>query len=452
MAEQVYKLVFLIECVPEALTNLEAKIREVLAKELSGLSLKVEPDGGSAVRVLIEGEQKWVDSAHGKLLAELCPHYESVWLIDDLGETLRVDAFRILARIEPRLRTFINEAMTKALGFGWWEKLADEGMKARVATVESKNRDFEGQHHPTEFTEFEHLVKIVTGELSHWRADQTLTAGDLAQLFLEHSDFESTKIELAKRMKPESLWDTVFAKLFADQEAWLAAKKDLTNVIIPIRHKVSHHRFIRLFELRQLEEAVTRVLTVLDEPTRKLKPDERRQLREQAESLIDRARNAAESAEVMQNLAGTATYLTGMQEIMSKFAAPSPYLKGIEEMGKSIARPSAYLKEMQEMINNFTAPSAYLKAVDEMGKSIVGSAAHIKRMQEMINKLPTPSPYLKAIQEFDNLHTSPFAKGFPTADRESPNAGGEQPDAPRHEGDEPDGPQSQSSEPPPPPT
>jgi hypothetical protein len=103
-------------------------------------------------------------------------------LVDEVSDELRNEAYPLVSRLEQELRAFIQEAMVEVLGFSWWEKLGMESVRRRVSEVGAKRRPTGLPLHPIEFSEFDHLVEIITGDLASWQADKPLAVADLQDL------------------------------------------------------------------------------------------------------------------------------------------------------------------------------------------------------------------------------------------------------------------------------
>ena len=340
MGHRHFKLVFRIEWPSADVDALKSLVDAALIKERDGLGIKIVAVDAVTAELRLVGDRENIDSAHSKLEKDIFATYPSLRILDELGEELRIEAFKILAKLEPRFRAFISEAMTEALGFSWWERIGNPGMKARVATVRKKHVRRDVSQHPIEFTEFEHLVEIITDELAHWTSEKQLTVSDLAQLLNSAGDLEALKIEINRRTKRECLWDTVFAKLFVDEKAWNDAKEELLKTVIPSRHKVSHHRPFRLYELDQLATAAQRVHVALKAKARPVSPDEQRELHDQAKTLLDRARERSASR--------SASALFALQNRSHPSEAAS--LQTLWEMGRfgSIPEVARYLREITD--------------------------------------------------------------------------------------------------------
>ena len=219
----------------------------------------------------------------------------------NFGE-LRRRAYDLLAPLEQQLRDFINKAMTEVLGFSWWDELGEDKIKDNVASVQSKSPEADLSYQPIEFTQFDHLVDIITGDLTHWKLGKALTPADLIDLLGSATSVSDLKAELEKRTTPRSIWDNVFARLFSDQEAWQAAKAALQKTVIRCRHKVMHHRPMRIHEVTQLKAACEQIEKTLSVKARTIQGAERTEIRETATELLDFAKSLNERLSKFQTI------------------------------------------------------------------------------------------------------------------------------------------------------
>jgi hypothetical protein len=128
--------------------------------------------------------------------------------------------------------------------------------------------------------------------LASWNDSRPLTPADLLDLLASVPDLAALREAIAQKIKPTSIWDTVFAPLFIDQARWGAAKDELRHTIIPIRHKVMHQRPMQCHELKEVSGACDRVLKTLSQKLRKLEPTEAEEVRRSAGDMLHRASQA----------------------------------------------------------------------------------------------------------------------------------------------------------------
>lgn len=231
--------------------NLVKDLESSLENILSELKYNVYP-GKNYLVLKISGKEKYIDACYDKLNLDRDCSYR---VKDELGEHLRLKAYRILADLELSFREFINRAMIEVAGFNWWNSLIPENIKTRVNEIEEKTEDksLEVQH-AIEFTHFNDLVQIITANFQDLSDDDNISADKLSKMMSECDSFEDFKNELNERRKIVSIWENVFSKYFEDKDEWLNLKKKIKNDVIQTRHKVMHHRMLRRHEVRKLKD------------------------------------------------------------------------------------------------------------------------------------------------------------------------------------------------------
>ena len=260
--EQIYRLAFLFDA-SDGRQEIEAAIKEALAKELHGIDLNIQLVGKDLLRVEIAGSAPLIDACHQKLNKQVCTVYRFDRSEDSLGEQIRAEAYPILARLETALRRFIADAMTQVFGLSWWDRLGVKQVTDRVADVREKHSSRGLQHHEIELTEFEHLVLIITADMPSWSDDRALTVGDLQDLLQSCTTIQEVRAQLVRKTEKATIWDHVFSRFFSDADEWKAAKHDLIGTVVQVRHKVMHHRPVWRWELEKLQTAADRVHRVL---------------------------------------------------------------------------------------------------------------------------------------------------------------------------------------------
>lgn len=195
---------------------------------------------------------------------------------DDLSEEVRVKAFPILADIENSLRHFINHSMTEVVGFEWWKTRMPSSIGQRIEEIETRrNRDTD-KHPPLDFSFFEDLVEFVTAKIQRWPDNKQITIADLSEVLANSNSIEELKKLLLEYQKKVSLWDDVFSIYFDQEEKWKNLQDDLLTKVIPIRHKVVHHRgFVQEYEVSQIEDIKARLVNTLQTAKPKLSDQER---------------------------------------------------------------------------------------------------------------------------------------------------------------------------------
>ena len=238
--------------------NLDINVRESLSKILPDIKLEIcEKDKYLVLKITSTANN--IDSCHDKL------DFDRDWSFitkDELGDSLREQAYPLLANVEVKLRTFINKSMVEVLGFGWWDRIPEKFRK-KVENIELRiKKDKIKKQHPIEFTFFEDLIEIVTDKVQTWSNEQFITVDDFYNLLLTSTSLEEIQQEVRRRTTTVSLWDDVFLNYFEDKDTWINLKKSIEKSI-SIRNKVMHHRLLRLHEITTLgrcHDEVDRVL------------------------------------------------------------------------------------------------------------------------------------------------------------------------------------------------
>jgi hypothetical protein len=287
--EPLYRLAFLCEEDGNG-DGAEALIRQEFGKVANRVELTFQPRYERVLLLEIVGTRKLVDSCQQKI-GKLSDGPRLTRVEDELGETLRAEAYPILGRIEQQFRRFINEAMVQVLGFDWWDRIGLGNVQARVNEIAQKNKASVVRHHPIEYTDFEHLLLIVTGHLAHWQEDRPVTAGELLDLLTGSANLDEVKRTLQDRTEKRSLWDSVFAYYFADQEHWTNVKKELLGPVIKLRNAVMHHRPVLCHEVEQLARFEDEILEVLATRKREVALAEREEVQAAAESVVGSVRD-----------------------------------------------------------------------------------------------------------------------------------------------------------------
>jgi len=222
-------------------------------------------------------------------------------------------------------------------GLSWWEELDPESQIGnRIAEIQAKSGKHGLQHHhPLEFSEFQHLVEIITGPLPSWREDKSLTVADFQDLLSKSATIDELKSELEKRVEKKSFWDT-FRQFFDNEEEWTIAAKSLTGWVIPLRNKVMHHRPIRQYEFDRLQKEIEIVRKALKAKRRVLKPEERAELQNKTQDLSQSLRHELEQIRSFHDI-----LQRQRQDLAKVFSLPA---QALHEMQKALR-----IKETQMM-------------------------------------------------------------------------------------------------------
>jgi len=237
----------------------------------------------------IIGNEKNIDTCYDKLNLNRNWAYR---VQDDLGEDLRFKSYRILADLELSFREFINRAMIEVGGFNWWNSLIPDKIKERVDQIEQKTDDKQlDRQHALEFTHFDDLINIITADFQELSDDENISIDKLSDIVSNCSTFKEFKNELNERRKVISIWENVFSKYFENKEKWHSLRKRIQTDIIRIRHKVMHHRMVRLHEFRKLKECSEEVQRVIKLAKRGLSWKELQDARENLQRIAESYQN-----------------------------------------------------------------------------------------------------------------------------------------------------------------
>ena len=277
-----YLLEFLIDGTQIDRDTLEKDIAKTLGKYTSSVDWDVIQTTSQHFKLSIRGSLEDVDACHNRINKEFVNRYSCIRLRDEAGDEIRQKAYPILAHIEQQLRAFINRAMIEVKGVDWWDSIAPflDGQRIQdgVQKIEGQiGKTASALHHPLELTLFEDLIRIVTGSIQYWPTGKPLSADDLLEILPNCSSLDDFQKKLLKKTRKISLWNEVFARYFDDVGKWKEIEEDLTNLVIPVRHKVMHHRPMHLWELQKLQEAQHSLDTLLGSAATKLSEEERAQ-------------------------------------------------------------------------------------------------------------------------------------------------------------------------------
>src|SRR5690554_1446557 len=238
------------------------EIEEIISLNLDGLevksTLKIKKD---YFLLSLTANAKNIDACYEKLEFKREDIFRAR---DELGDELRERAFIILSDIETELRKFISMAMIEVAGFDWWNKLIPDKIRDKTKAIENNTGKKQAHfHHPIEFTMFDSLISIITTKHTEWPKDKSISVSDLDELFEKINSLDELKAKLKRKRKTFSLWEDVFSNYFEKQDAWSIMKSKIGTQVIPIRNKVMHHRFLRLYELRLVKECKDELLQLL---------------------------------------------------------------------------------------------------------------------------------------------------------------------------------------------
>ena len=167
--------------------ELNKTVTSVLGRHGLSVDWQVTRRTSQHLKLSIRGSLEDVDACHLRLNDEFVGRYSCIRLRDEAGGEIRQRAYPILARIEQRLRGFINYTMVEVRGFDWWDSiipfLTEQGIRDGVQKVEERiGKASSAIHHPLELALFDHLIPIVTGSIQYWSTSKPLSVDDLLQI------------------------------------------------------------------------------------------------------------------------------------------------------------------------------------------------------------------------------------------------------------------------------
>jgi len=328
---KLYSLKLLFDKTQISKEDLEQKAKDVLQEflPLPNIHLSVEAMYSNSIQLTLEGELENIDTCHDKINKEIITQSQlkTKRLLDEVGDEIRQQAYPILAAIEQRFRVFVSQALTEVSGFDWWDTTAPAELRSKVQPIQEKHQEDGMPLDPLECTQFDDLIKIITAETSEWSESRMLSVIDCIELLSDCESVAEVRNKLIKKTNKFAFWD-VFARYFLDEKEWQKLKRTI-NFVIKERHKVMHHRPIRLGVIEALLTKKEEIFALLDTAKSEL-------------SEKDRIETSRDWQKVMEKFAQPSVDL---QKLMEKFAQPSVNLQKLME---NAAQPSVNLQKLME--------------------------------------------------------------------------------------------------------
>ncbi|MDJ0735111.1 MAG: hypothetical protein QNJ47_13775 [Nostocaceae cyanobacterium] len=276
--QNLYSLRLLFDSKQISSGELEEKVKDVLAEFLPYVEIKIN-QSSKGIEFVLKGTLEVVDDCHHKINKKIVEtdNLNFQRLLDEAGDKIRQQAYPILAEIEQLFRVFVSQAIVDIFGFDWWDNFAPADIRNKVQPIYDKHREDGASIDPLECTQFDDLVKIITAETFEWSEDRSLSAADLLKLLHDCDSIAELKNKLEDKIKKFAFWD-IFSRFFEDTKKWEKIKRDI-NFVIKERHKVMHHRPIRLGVIKALLEKKSELLTLLDSAKPELSEQERTEAR-----------------------------------------------------------------------------------------------------------------------------------------------------------------------------
>jgi hypothetical protein len=282
-----YSLKLLFDNTQISKEELEQKAKDVLQNFLPNIHLSVDAMYSTSLQLTLEGELEIIDTCHDKVNKVLITpsQLKTKRLLDEVGDEIRQQAYPILAAIEQRFRVFVSQALTEVSGFDWWNTTAPADLRSKVQPIQEKHQEDGTPLDPLECTQFDDLIKIITAETSEWSERRILSVSDFRELLSNCASVAEVRDKLIEKTNKFAFWD-VFARYFQDKKEWDKIKK-LINFVINERHKVMHHRPIRLGVIKALLTKKEEIFALLDTAKPELSEKERNDAKQDIQDLWD---------------------------------------------------------------------------------------------------------------------------------------------------------------------
>ena len=405
--KKLYSLEFLFDATQLNLAELKDEVEKALQNYLTDINLKVEQADSGALRVLIAGPLKVIDACHNKINEILLNqfHLNFVRLLDEAGDEIRQRAYPILAEIEQRFRVFVSQALVEVCGFDWWETLAPANMQSKVQPILDKQQKSGTALDPLEGTQFDDLVTLINAKVSKWSNDKLLSVSELLELLSNCGSIDEFRDRLEEKVKEFSYWD-VFARYFQDDKQWKDLQKYI-NFVINERHKVMHHRPIRLGVIKALSDKKEEIFSLLDSTKHELSEQERteaqqdiREIRETISAQVNALRNPSQ-LDRMRALVGDPLKQQQAQLDQMRALVGDPLKQQQSQLDQIRALVGDPLKQQQSQLDQIRALVG-----DPLKQQNVDSSKAEDQMSET-NLDPDAKPETDVNSNSDNLNDNP---------------------------------------------
>jgi hypothetical protein len=284
-----YKLEIHIDSQQITKESLEEKANHVLHKyvEKNLISLEINTPNSSCHQLIINGDIESVDQCHNKIQQKIINEKNLMFYhcIDEAGDEIRYKAYPILAYIEQRLRVFVNESLVEILGFAWWEKYAPQDMAKTVNPLHSKYKDDYVAPSVLECTFFDHLIELVTAEVSEFPSNKPITSDEFSSILGSCQTIDEVKSVWNEKTRIISFWD-IFSRYFEDKQKWDNLQRDLKGFVVDVRNNVMHHRPIGFFVIKKLDEIKEELIKVFDSAKSELSEEEIIEAKQEIQEIL----------------------------------------------------------------------------------------------------------------------------------------------------------------------
>lgn len=259
-----YKLQLLFDSNQINIDELQPKITNIIELSDGDNVVEVEANNNNTILVSLCGSAEFIDKNHENINIKLInkENLNFIRVVDELGDKIRCQLYPSMSRVEHNLRLFINRALTEVLGFEWWSKAKFDNLFDFKTNQTKKTGKDKTPHHPLECLQLNDLVSMIDLKVCEWTKDKQLTVCEMADMFSNSKTIDEFNAYIKNKTTEKSYFNDVFKKYFTETSKWTAIQKDL-KFILNERHKVMHHRPIKLYVLDAIKIKEEHVLEVL---------------------------------------------------------------------------------------------------------------------------------------------------------------------------------------------
>lgn len=278
MNDKSYKLIFEFDVRQITEDDLRQRVNKAIVKHLKNIELNISASKDENIILKIEGPLSVVDSCHLRLCRSILNELSFIRVLDESGDKLREEAFSILAKIEQKLRVFIDKAMSQVIGsFDWWQDWIPKETQEEIKNRYQGKKNRISQHPYIELLSFSNLISLMTTFIQNWNSNKILSVDEIQTLLENCENLSDLRLKLLDKTKKRSIWDEVLSKFFDDKNEWEELRKKLNERVLDIRNRVMHHRPIHQHDLTDLSIINDELNNVLGKAKRALSNEERKE-------------------------------------------------------------------------------------------------------------------------------------------------------------------------------
>ena len=367
--EQRYILKVLFDKTQTSASKIDEQLSRLLSCDLrTRANVNVTCDVSGHPTLLVTGSLEDVDRIHGIIEKHLIRRQQLgfVRLVDDAGAEIRARAYHVVARIEQRLRSFVDHAGISLLGFTGWRRFVYLALLDDIQRVATSDAESDMTLTPLECTQIEDLLTLVTWKAREWSPERSLSVDDVLEVAETASSFEDFVKTLKSKATESSAWDDVFHRFFEDTGEWTQVRSDL-EFVVSQRHRIMHHRPMRLGTLEPLEDKERHINAFFGRVAPKL-----------SDSDLDQARSA-------MSRVGTVTMATRL----SQFASLAPFHQTLQaqEFYQRLAEATRPTKEMQQIYQRLADATRPTRQMQEFYQRLAEATRPAKEMQNVMDNI-----------------------------------------------------------------